>query len=86
MGDVERAAFTYQDGPIPGMLMLDGIATGQWHLRRQEGAVTAVLRVVRQLSGIEEEAVRFEADAMLHFSVPDAKVHSVEFTRYGRPG
>lgn len=86
VGDVERAAFTYQDGPIPGMLMLDGTAVGQWHLRRDGGAATAVMRLVRALSSDEEMAVSAEAHAMLHFSVPDADVHSVEFARYRRPG
>lgn len=85
IGDVERAAFTYQDGPIPGMLLLDGTALGQWHLRRAAGAATVVLRLVRRLSGSEDAAVRSEADAMLHFSVPDAKAHSVELAGYTDP-
>ncbi|MEX0625897.1 MAG: winged helix DNA-binding domain-containing protein [Chloroflexota bacterium] len=84
VGDVERPAFTYQDGPIPGMLLLAGTALGQWHLQRDRGAATAVLRLVRPLSSDEETAVGTEADAMLRFSVPHADVHSVEFARYAR--
>ena len=84
IGDVERAAFTYQDGPIPGMLMLDGTALGQWHLGRDKGAATAVLRLVRPLSSDEEAAVSSEAHAMLHFIAPDATMYSVEFASYSR--
>lgn len=84
IGDGERAAFTYQDGPIPGMLMLDGTALGQWHLRRDKGGATVVLRLVRALASDEEAAVRSEVDAMLRFSVPEAKTYSIEFGRYGR--
>ena len=85
IGDVERAAFTYQDGPIPGRLLLGGMALGQWHLRRDKGSATAVLRLVRALSSDHEAAVSIEAHAMLHFIAPDASMHSVEFARYGRP-
>jgi hypothetical protein len=85
IGDVERAAFRYQDGPIPGMLMLDGTAVGQWHRRREGAAATLVLRLARALSSDEEAAVSAEAHAMLRFSVPDAKTFSIEFARYGRP-
>jgi winged helix DNA-binding protein len=85
VGDLERATFTYQDGPIPGMLMVDGMAVGQWHLRRDGGAATVVLRLVRRLSGDKEAAVQSEADATLRFSVPNAEAHSVEFARYGPP-
>jgi len=84
IGDVERAAFTYQEGPIPGMILLDGTALGQWHLRRDKGSATTVLRLVRALSSDEEAAVSSEAHAMLHFIAPDATMHSVEFARYPR--
>ncbi len=82
IGDVERAAFTYQDGPIPGMFLLDGTALGQWHLRRDKGSATAVLRLVRALSSDEEAALSAEAHAMLHFIAPDAHVYSVELAGY----
>ncbi|HTI30245.1 MAG TPA: winged helix DNA-binding domain-containing protein [Methylomirabilota bacterium] len=86
IGEVERKLFTYVDGPYPGMVMLDGLAVGQWHLRREGVAVTAVVRLVRPLSGSEEAAVRSEADAMLRFSVPDADEYVLELAPYGRPG
>ena len=86
IGEVERKLFTYVDGPYPGMVMLDGLAVGQWHLRRDAGAVTAVVRLVRSLSAGEEEAVRSEADAMLRFSVPDATEYVLELATYGRRG
>ena len=68
------------------MLMLDGTAVGQWFLRRDGGAVTAVVRLARSLSDSEEAAVRSEADAMLRFSVPNADDYALELARYGRPG
>jgi hypothetical protein len=64
------------------MLLLDGTAVGQWHLRRDGGAVTAVVRLARPLSDPEEAAVRSEADAMLHFSVPDADDYVLELAPY----
>lgn len=63
----------------PGMLMLDGMAIGQWYLRREEeGVVTAVVRLIRPLSGAEEAAVRDEGDAMLRFSQPNAGERCLE--------
>jgi hypothetical protein len=82
IGDVDREAFTYVDGPFPGMLMLDGTAVGQWHLRRDDGAVTMVLRLVRSLSADEDAAVRREAEAMLRFSRSDVSEYSLELHRY----
>jgi hypothetical protein len=79
IGDVERAAFTYQQGPIPGMILVDGTAIGQWHLRHDKGSATAVLRLARTPSSDDEAAVSSEAHAMLHFIAPDATMHSVEF-------
>jgi len=84
VGDVERGTFTYLAGPIPGMVMLDGTAAGQWHLRRDEGATTMVLRLARPLSGAEETAVQSEADALMRFSLPDSVEHRLELTRYER--
>ena len=80
IGQVERALFTYVDGPYPSMLMLDGTAVGQWHLRRDAGTVTAVVRLAHALSPAEEAAIRSEADAMLRFNVPDAQERLVEFS------
>jgi len=85
IGEVERATFTYQDGPIPGMLLLDGTALGQWHVRHAEGTATMVLRLTWPLSRDHEAAVRSEADALLRFSIPQAKGRSVELTHYARP-
>jgi hypothetical protein len=84
--DADRTAFRYRDGPYPGMLMLDGTAVGQWHVRRDEGAATLLLRLVRPLSTDEERAVRDEADAMLRFTLPDAEARAVELAGYVRPG
>jgi hypothetical protein len=84
IGDVEKTLFTYVDGPFPGMVMLDGTAVGQWFLRRDGRAVTAVVRLARPLSGREEDAVRSEADAMLRFSVPDADECALELAPYAR--
>jgi hypothetical protein len=86
IGEVERALFTYVKGPFPGMLMLNGTAVGQWHLQRDGDAVTAVVRLTRQLSASEDAAVRSEADAMLRFSAPGADACVVELSPYGRPG
>jgi hypothetical protein len=77
-----RATMTYAQGPFPGMLLLDGPAVGQWHLLRDPGSVTMVLRLARKLNAEEEAAVRAEADAMLSFYVPQARAHSIEFARY----
>jgi hypothetical protein len=82
IADVDRAAFTYQDGPYPGMLMLDGTAVGQWHVRRDAGSATMVLRLVRRLSAHQEAAVRAEADAVLRFSTPEGDARSIELTGY----
>ena len=84
IGEVEKKLFTYVAGPYPGVVMLDGLAVGQWHLRRDACAVTAVVRLVRSLSAGEEEAVRSEADAMLRFSVPDADAYALELATYGK--
>ena len=86
IGEVERKLFTYVDGPYPGVVMLDGLAIGQWHLRRDADAATAIVRLVRSLSADEEEAVRGEADAMLRFSVPGASDYVLELAHYGPPG
>lgn len=80
----DRVKMTYAQGPFPGMLLLDGSAFGQWHLMRDAGSVTMVLRLARQLSAEDEAAVRTEADAMLRFYVPNAGVRSVELASYGR--
>jgi hypothetical protein len=84
ISDEDRTTMTYAQGPFPGMLLLNGSAFGQWHLLRDPGSVTMVLRLARKLTVDEEEAVRAEADAMLSFYVPNAGVRSVEFARYER--
>ena len=84
ISDEDRVTMTYAQGPFPGMLLLDGSAFGQWHLVRDAGSVTMVLRLARQLSAEDESAVRSEADAMLRFYVPSAGVRSVELASYGR--
>jgi hypothetical protein len=86
IGDVDRTLFTYVDGPYPGMLMLDGTAVGQWHLRRNGDVATAFVRLARSLSASEDAAVRSEADAMLRFSAPDADDYGLELAPYGPPG
>jgi hypothetical protein len=86
VGNVEKSLFTYVDGPFPGMLLLDGTAVGQWHLRRDGGVATAVVRLARPLSDSEEAAVRSEADAMLRFSVADADEYALELGPYPRRG
>jgi winged helix DNA-binding protein len=85
IGDVEKSLLTYVDGPFPGMVLLDGTAVGQWHLRRDGGAATAVVHLARPLSDREEAAVRSEGDAMLRFSVPDASDYILELAPYPRP-
>jgi hypothetical protein len=84
VGEADRGAFTYQDGPYPGMLIADGIAVGQWHVQRDEGAATMVLRLIRPLSPDEEAAVRSEADGVLRFTFPDASAHSLELAGHWR--
>ena len=86
VNDADRNSFTYRDGPYPGMLMVDGIAVGQWHVRRDEGAATMVLRLARPLTADEERAVRSEADGVLRFSYPDAGGYSVELASYAGRG
>jgi hypothetical protein len=84
ISDEDRRTMTYAQRPFPGMLMFDGSAIGQWHLVREAGTVTMVLRLARKLSAADEAAVRTEADAMLRFYVPDAESRSVQLARYER--
>jgi hypothetical protein len=84
VSDEDRVTMTYAQGPFPGMLMVDGSAFGQWHLVRDSGSVTMVLRIARQLDAQDEAAVRTEADAMLRFYVPNAEVRAVELAGYKR--
>jgi Winged helix DNA-binding domain len=86
VNEADRAAFTYQDGPYPGMLMVDGTAVGQWHVRHVKRAATMVLRLVRPLTAEEEGAVRSEADGVLRFTLPDAGAHSIELASYAGRG
>jgi winged helix DNA-binding protein len=86
VSDADRAAFTYQDGPYPGMLIVGGIAVGQWHIRRDEGAGTMVLRLVRPLTADAEDAIRSEAAGVLRFSFPDAGGYAVELASYAGRG
>jgi len=85
ISDDDRKTMTYAQGPFPGMLMVDGSAVGQWHLVREAGAVTMILRVARRLSTEDEAAVRAEADAMLRFYVPTAEARSVQLAGYDQP-
>src|SRR6185503_18421752 len=84
ISDEDRVTMTYAQGPFPGMLMLDGSAVGQWHLVRDSGSVTMVLRLARKLNVSDEAAVRAEADAMLRFYVPNAESRSVQLAGYER--
>ncbi len=86
VSDEDRKTMTYAQGPFPGMLMVDGSAIGQWHLLRDSGSVTMVLRLARKLNASDEDAVRTEADAMLRFYVPNAESRSVQLARYGAVG
>jgi hypothetical protein len=84
IGEVDRTLFAYQDGPFPGMVMLDGTAIGQWHLRREQSGATVVVRLARRLSGREEATVLAEAQEMVRFTLPDGGEHRVELGGYGR--
>jgi hypothetical protein len=84
ISDEDRRTMTYAQGPFPGMLMVDGSACGQWHLVREAGAVTMILRLARKLSAEDEAAVRAEADVMLRFYLPNAEARTIQLAGYDR--
>ena len=84
IGEVERRLFAYQNGPFPGALLLDGTVVGQWFVRRTPEAATLVMRLARQLSAEDEQAVRAEAAAVLEFSYTDAGDHRFELLLLAR--
>jgi hypothetical protein len=78
-----RAALTYVEGPYPSSLMIDGQLAGQWHVRREGGSSTVVVRVMEPISPDGEAAIRSEAMAMLAFREPELEDPALEIEVMG---
>lgn len=69
------------DGPVPGVLLVDGTTAGLWALASQGAAATLTIRPVRRLSGADREAVTAEAAGLLGFAAAGAGSPDIQFVR-----
>lgn len=75
--DFADHGFTERTGQTPQAVLVDGFVGATWTLAVKRGTATLTVRPFRGLTQAEEEELRAEAEGMLAFSAPKAKVREI---------
>ncbi|MGH2489800.1 MAG: winged helix DNA-binding domain-containing protein [Candidatus Limnocylindria bacterium] len=75
--DGARASLTYESGPYPSMLLVDGMLAGQWFVARDGPAATLTVRLARPVSSETEAGVAREADNVFRFILPSVAERTI---------
>lgn len=74
-----RAYWTAPNGLVPGGILVDGFAAGQWKLRREKGTATLLITPFAPLAATDRDAVAAEGERLLAFAAAEAGVREVGF-------
>jgi hypothetical protein len=68
-------------GPVPSVLLIDGVAGGDWTITRSSGAATLMIRTYAPPSESLTSELAAEGKRLLAFTDPEADNQAVEFPR-----
>ena len=68
-------------GPMPRIILLDGVTAGTWTLATAWGTATLTVHPFGKLSAAAREALTIEGGSLLRFVAAGASVHDVVFAR-----
>jgi hypothetical protein len=78
--DYFRQNFDVQ-GPMPRIILLDGVTAGTWTMTTGRGTATLTVRPFGKLSATDEDALQAEGASLLRFVAANASTHDIVFAR-----